>query len=75
MEIKITTGTYNTSDYSIVKQYKNEKVSIKDNEYKEYQTNIQKQKNFILKRKILTKWQILQKKKKLNMSMTKVKLN
>ena len=29
MEIKITTGTYNTSDYRIVKQYKNEKSALK----------------------------------------------
>jgi len=29
MKIKITTGTYNTSDYRIVKQYKNEKSALK----------------------------------------------
>ena len=29
MEIKITTGNYNTSDYRIVKQYKNEKSALK----------------------------------------------
>ena len=29
MEIKITKGTYNTSDYRIVKQYKNEKSAMK----------------------------------------------
>ena len=29
MEIKITKGTYNTSDYRIVKQYKNEKSALK----------------------------------------------
>ena len=29
MEIKITTGTYKTSDYRIVKQYKNEKSALK----------------------------------------------
>ena len=29
MKIKITKGTYNTSDYRIVKQYKNEKSALK----------------------------------------------
>ena len=29
MEIKITKGTYNTSDYVIVKQYKNKKSALK----------------------------------------------
>ena len=29
MEIKITTGTYNTSDYRIVKEYKSEKAALK----------------------------------------------
>ena len=29
MKIKITTGTYNTGDYRIVKQYKNEKSALK----------------------------------------------
>ena len=29
MKIKITTGTYNTSNYRIVKQYKNEKSALK----------------------------------------------
>ena len=29
MEIKITTGTYNTSDYRVVKEYKNEKTALK----------------------------------------------
>ena len=29
MEIKITTGTYNTSDYRVVKQYKNKNSALK----------------------------------------------
>jgi hypothetical protein len=29
MTIKITTGTYNTSDYKIVKEYKSEKAALK----------------------------------------------
>ncbi len=29
MEIKITTGTYNTSDYRVVKEYKSEKAAFK----------------------------------------------
>jgi hypothetical protein len=29
MTIKITTGTYNTSDYRIVKKYKNGKAALK----------------------------------------------
>ena len=29
MEIKITTGTYNTSDYRVVKEYKCEKSALK----------------------------------------------
>ena len=29
MEIKITTGTYNTSDYRVVKEYKSEKAALK----------------------------------------------
>jgi hypothetical protein len=29
MEIKITTGTYNTSDYRVVKAYKSEKFALK----------------------------------------------
>ena len=29
MKIKITTGTYNTSDYRVVKQYKSEKAALK----------------------------------------------
>lgn len=29
MEIKITTGTYNTSDYRVVKEYKSEKTALK----------------------------------------------
>ena len=29
MEIKITTGSYNTSNYRIVKKYKNEKSALK----------------------------------------------
>ena len=29
MEIKITTGTYNTSDYRVVKKYKSEKAALK----------------------------------------------
>ena len=29
MDIKITTGTYNTSDYSVVKEYKSEKAALK----------------------------------------------
>jgi hypothetical protein len=29
MEIKITTGTYNTSDYRVVREYKSEKVALK----------------------------------------------
>lgn len=28
MTIKITTGTYNTSDYSVVKEYKNRKSAL-----------------------------------------------
>jgi hypothetical protein len=28
-EIKITTGTYNTSDYRVVKNYKSEKAALK----------------------------------------------
>ena len=28
MEIKITIGTYNTSDYRVVKEYKNEKAAF-----------------------------------------------
>ena len=27
--IRITTGTYNTSDYRVVKEYKSEKVALK----------------------------------------------
>lgn len=29
MEIKITTGTYNTSDYRVVKEFKSEKTALK----------------------------------------------
>ena len=29
MEIKITTGTYNTYDYRVVKEYKSEKAALK----------------------------------------------
>ena len=29
MEIKITTGTYNTSDFRVVKEYKSEKPALK----------------------------------------------
>ena len=29
MEIKITTGTYNTYDYRVVKEYKSEKSALK----------------------------------------------
>ena len=29
MEIKIATGTYNTSDYRVVKEYKSEKAALK----------------------------------------------
>ena len=29
MEIKITTGTYSTSDYRVVKEYKSEKAALK----------------------------------------------
>ena len=29
MEIKITTGTYNTSDYRVVKEYKSKKSALK----------------------------------------------
>jgi len=29
MEIQITTGTYNTSDYRVVKEYKSEKAAFK----------------------------------------------
>lgn len=29
MEIAITTGTYNTSDYKVVKKYKSEKAALK----------------------------------------------
>ena len=29
MEMKIITGTYNTSDYRVVKQYKSEKAALK----------------------------------------------
>ena len=29
MEIKITTGTYKTSDYRVVKEYKSEKAALK----------------------------------------------
>lgn len=29
MQIKITIGTYNTSDYRVVKEYKSEKTALK----------------------------------------------
>ena len=29
MQIKITTGTYNTSEYKVVKEYKSEKTALK----------------------------------------------
>lgn len=29
MEIKITSGTYNTSDYRVVKEYKSEKAALR----------------------------------------------